>query len=524
MSFERGAAFSLAPFRELFAMPGLLRSVILSLATGVGACVVAFIITMLFIAAWRGTRLFRILHRLLSPLLSVPHAAAAFGLAFLIAPSGLLVRLLFAPERPPDLLLVHDPFGLAMTAGLVVKEIPFLFLVALAALPQVRPAETERMMAALGYGRLMAFALGVLPALYRQIRLPTFAVVAYATSVVDVAMILGPTLPAPLAVRIVEWQRDPALSGHAVAAAGALLQLAVTALAIAAWLIGEMACRWLVAPLAQSGWRFRHDAALRAVAAAAMALPAAIVIAGIGVLALWSVAGRWWFPALLPAELSLATWRRLLAAIATPFANTVMLAGASAVIAIVLALGALEHRARAGRSTLGGLRTLYLPLLVPQVTFLFGLQVLLSRFALDGTFAAALLVHLVFVLPYVLLSLAEPWSTWDPRYGHAIRALGRGPNAVFFRVRAPMLLRPILTAAALGFAISVGLYLPTLLVGGGRMPTVTTEAVALAAGGDRRLVGATALLQALLPFVGFAVATLVPAILFRNRRRLRLSP
>ena len=70
------------------------------------------------------------------------------------------------------------------------------------------------------------------------------------------------------------------------------------------------------------------------------------------------------------------------------------------------------------------------------------------------------------------------------------------PDAVFWRVRLPMLFRPVLTAAALGFAVSVALYLPTLLIGAGRWPTVTTEAVALASGGDRRLIGATALVQA----------------------------
>ena len=63
----------------------------------------------------------------------------------------------------------------------------------------------------------------------------------------------------------------------------------------------------------------------------------------------------------------------------------------------------------------------------------------------------------------------------------------------------------------------------TLLIGGGRWPTVTTEAVALASGGDPRLIGATALVQALLPFLGFAVAALVPALLFMNRRLMRAS-
>jgi putative thiamine transport system permease protein len=94
---------------------------------------------------------------------------------------------------------------------------------------------------------------------------------------------------------------------------------------------------------------------------------------------------------------------------------------------------------------------------------------------------------------------------------------------VFWEVKLPMLTRPVLTAAALGFAISVSLYLPTLLIGGGRWPTVTTEALALASGGDPRLIGATALIQALLPFLGFAVAALVPAFVFRNRRLMRAS-
>jgi putative thiamine transport system permease protein len=84
-----------------------------------------------------------------------------------------------------------------------------------------------------------------------------------------------------------------------------------------------------------------------------------------------------------------------------------------------------------------------------------------------------------------------------------------------------MLLRPILTAAAVGFAVSVGLYLPTLLVGAGRLPTVTTEAVALASGGNRRAIGVWAFVQMALPFAGFAVATLVPALLFRRFRAMR---
>lgn len=84
-----------------------------------------------------------------------------------------------------------------------------------------------------------------------------------------------------------------------------------------------------------------------------------------------------------------------------------------------------------------------------------------------------------------------------------------------------MLLRPILVASAVGFAVSVGQYLPTLLVGAGRWPTITTEAVALASSGDRRVIGVYAFIQMMLPFIGFAAATLVPALVFMRRRDMR---
>jgi putative thiamine transport system permease protein len=136
----------------------------------------------------------------------------------------------------------------------------------------------------------------------------------------------------------------------------------------------------------------------------------------------------------------------------------------------------------------------------------------------DGAFISVLIVHLTFVLPYVYLSLAGPWRALDCRYGLAAQALGANRARVFLMVRVPMLLRAIATALALGFAVSVAQYLPTLLVGAGRIASVTTEAVSLSAGQDRRVIGAVALVQAALPAIAFALALGLPAFLFRNRR------
>ena len=137
---------------------------------------------------------------------------------------------------------------------------------------------------------------------------------------------------------------------------------------------------------------------------------------------------------------------------------------------------------------------------------------------LDGVWPGLLWSHLVFVLPYVFLSLRDPYRAWDPRYGRSALCLGAPPWRVFWRIKFPMLLRPLLIASAVGFAVSVAQYLPTLFAGAGRFQTLTTEAVALSAGGNRRLIGAFGVLQMLLPLAGFALALGLPAWLYRNRR------
>jgi putative thiamine transport system permease protein len=129
--------------------------------------------------------------------------------------------------------------------------------------------------------------------------------------------------------------------------------------------------------------------------------------------------------------------------------------------------------------------------------------------------------HLLFVLPYVFLALAEPWRKLDPRYARTAICLGASPWRAFLTVKLPLLLRPLLAAAAIGFAVSVALYLPTLFAGGGRWSTLTTEAVTLSSGGDRRVLGVYAFAQAALPLLVYAAALALPAFLFRNRRGMR---
>lgn len=206
-----------------------------------------------------------------------------------------------------------------------------------------------------------------------------------------------------------------------------------------------------------------------------------------------------------------------------PLATTLAVAGVSTLIALVLTILCLEREYETGRGRGGGaLLLIYLPLIVPQISFMFGLQVLSIWLGVDASFSALVLAHLVFVLPYVFLSLSDPWRAHDRRHDLIAAGLGMSRARTLIRIRLPMLTRAILTAAAVGFSVSVGQYLPTVLIGAGRLTTVTTEAVALAAGGNRRVIGVYAFMQTLLPFLAFSIATGLPGLLFRNRRGLRV--
>lgn len=511
---------------ELLATPGLARALALTCVSGLGGTALALLAAVAITAAMHGRRLERLVRGLLPPLLAVPHLASAIGTAFLIAPSGWASRLvspwLTGWTVPPDLLTVQDPWGLALLIGLVIREAPFLLLALAAARPPSDPALLIAAGRSLGHGPAEAWLKLVLPQLYAQIRLPLYAVLAFSLSVVDMAIVLGPSAPPVLAVQLLRWFTDPDLSRRTVAAAGAILQLGLILAAIGLWRLGELAVaraarRWLVggaSPVLERG--------VRVAGALAGGLVIGGGLAGLLVLGLWSVAQRWRFPQAWPQAFSLDGWLWAAQGLAGPAVTTVLLGLGTAGLALALVLASVEQESRAGpRATCRMLTLAYLPLLVPQISFLFGLQALLVRLNLDATAVGLAWAHLVFVLPYVILMLRAPYLALGRRLPDAGRTLGVGPGALFWRVKLPLLARPIAVALAIGFSVSVAQYLPTVFAGAGRYATLTTEALGLALGGDRRLTAAAGLLLAALPLAVLAAALALPSPGARGRDRER---
>ncbi|HSP23905.1 MAG TPA: ABC transporter permease, partial [Saliniramus sp.] len=129
--------FSLDPWRALFDYPGFGTALALTLGVGFGASVISFLLAVGFCAMMVETRFVRRLQSVLPPLLATPPVAIAIGFAVLVAPSGLLVRMI-SPwatgwDRPPAIATINDAYGISVIAGLVLKETAYLVLMILGA-------------------------------------------------------------------------------------------------------------------------------------------------------------------------------------------------------------------------------------------------------------------------------------------------------------------------------------------------------------------------------------------------------
>jgi putative thiamine transport system permease protein len=299
-----GTAFSLQPWRDLFAYPGFASALRLSLTVGLAATLLSLLLAVAICAAAQERGVLNRFAQLVTPLLAAPHAAVALGFAFLAAPSGWLVRLvspwLTGWQRPPELVTIQDPLGIAFIVGLLLKEVPYLVLMLIGATTQVPVAAQLAASRAMGYRRATAWIKVVLPQLYPQIRLPVYAVLAFSLSVVETGLILAPGDPPPLSVLAARWFADYDLKLYFPAAAAAVLQLGVAVAAILAWRLGER----VVAALGR-GWiaRGERGGATRAgvaLGAALAGLTAFLGLLSLAGMALWSVASVGGFRLALP--------------------------------------------------------------------------------------------------------------------------------------------------------------------------------------------------------------------------------
>lgn len=517
--------FSFKPWHNLIASPELYGSIKLTLLSGLLATFISFVIAFSTIAVFYESRWLISIRHSLAPILAIPHAAIAIGLVFILSPSGWIVRLL-SPwltqyERPPIWVSVQDPYALSLVLALVIKETPYLLFVILASLNQIKTCELLKVGTSMGYEKITVWRKVILPILYPLIRLPLLVVLAFSLTVVDLSLVIGPNTPSTFAVTLFHWFNDTDLDQRFTASAGSVLLMLIILLSALSWEILYQLLSYFDRKRWSNGKRATFMSPFLKIAASSYLISMFLALMSLIVLPIWAFTHRWRFPDVLPSSWSFKKIEQLSPLLFELACISLIIAFVSTLLAMIISITMLEQKRVEASSTKWFDRFIYLPIILPQVGFLFGIQVFLIWSNHSGSLSAVIGLHLLYVLPYVYLTLSGPYLAYNQNYYVQAVCLTKNSTRSFFKVKLAMLKAPLFSAFALGIAVSFAQYLPTLTAGEGRISTLTTEAVALAASGERKKVGNMAMLQALFPLLIFMLAQWLPRVWTQYRLKLK---
>ena len=192
------------------------------------------------------------------------------------------------------------------------------------------------------------------------------------------------------------------------------------------------------------------------------ALMLMVIALGLLAMIIQAASFRWAFPDIFPSSWIFQRPQLYAANLARDVVfNSVVLGLGSTLVSLVLAVASFLFIGAKGHRLLS--LWMYIPLILPQIALMMGVQLLLLNADMPPNFLVLIAVHSLFVLPYVYLSLSGAYQRFDWRYVHVAQSLGVGFWSRLWRVILPMTTRPLLSAFALGFSVSMAQYLATLL-------------------------------------------------------------
>ena len=243
-------------------------------------------------------------------------------------------------------------------------------------------------------------------------------------------------------------------------------------------------------------------------------LLSACLVLPLGVLVLLSLARHWSWPALLPTDVQAGQWLSLIAdgsglgAIVLRSAGMgLCVAALATVLGFVTSRSVALHRRRSALLTL-----LHVPFAVSPVVVGVSLLYLFLRLNLAGHVAGVMLAQLIFAYAYAVILLSGFWNVQVQSLTEVATALGAGRRQIWRRVLAP-LARPLLGVCLFQtFLISWFDYPLTLLIGEGRIATLTVALYQYFSSGDTRLAGTCGIVLLLPPLCVLAIhRSLLPA-------------
>lgn len=496
-----------ADITRFFAYKGLMSSVTSTLFLSLSAPLLALYVAFMVYSQYRFNPRWQALEKRLAPLLSLPHLAVALGLVYLFSPGG-MVYSAFAGiigHAAPDWLGLPRKSLLTMVLAIGIKEVPFFLLIFSALGRQLAIKDWLLQGRALGYSESASWWLLVFPIMLKQSRLALLAAMAYTLSVLDISLLIGPNIPELYAVALYNWQTGFTSADQANAFLGNLLLLIMLATLITGIYLHE----WLVV------MRLRTNAVMAKplniarfsrVFTAWLGFFSLLTVAILVTFLLWSLG--WNSQSTLSSiNWSPALWQDEWFFMQGPLLNSLHIAFFSSILGVAITLLALELQQQSQR---------YLPdyiwllaILLPQLSMVHGWRIAHSDLSASYTTSWIILTHIPFTFAYSYLVLRGPFQSLNRHYELVAASFGYTYWQRWWQIRF-MLLRPaLLSALAIAFSVSIAQYIPTLIIGAGRITTITTEAVAIASGNEQSITAVYMLVQAILPFIAFLIASVL---------------
>jgi putative thiamine transport system permease protein len=489
-----------ADVERLLAYQGLSVSVFMTLFSAIFSTLISLYIAFMVYSQYHLSRRLQSFEKYLAPLLSLPHLAIALGLVFLFSDGGLFFVDSGLPRKGLSTLII----------AIVIKEVPF-FLLIFSAIGRQLPIKYWLLQGkALGYQDYRCWWFLVFPPLLKQSRLALLAATAYTLSVVDMSLLVGPNIPELFAVSVYRWQSSFAAGDQVLAFWSNALLLILLAVSVFILYAHEKLASIGCKALATKGSRF-HIGKINPVFKAWLPMLGLLIAMMVVVFTLWSFGLNWhssWHSDNFAfTQLSTRLWKDEWLFFALPLQNSLLIGLLAGLLGVAFALLALELQRQKGK---------YWPdyywllaIILPQLSMVLGWQIM--HIWSQGGYHSGWIVlsHLPFTFAYAYLVLKGPFQSVEPDYELLAASFGYSPWQRWWQVRFRLLLPAIFMAFAIAFSVSIAQYIPTLMMGAGRVTTITTEAVAIGTGSQQDLIALYVLLQSILPFMAFFVAALL---------------
>ena len=144
---------------------------------------------------------------------------------------------------------------------------------------------------------------------------------------------------------------------------------------------------------------------------------------------------------------------------------------------------------------------IFIPLFIPQISFLIGLQSFIILFNFDSFLIPLIIIQLFYVIPYSFIILAPSLREIKKDVIRVAASLGKNRFQRLVQIKLPIIMSSFLTSFAIGMLVSFSLYVPVYFIGAGRVTTLTVEALNLALSGSRQDLGVATFFQIIIPIL-----------------------